>query len=81
MSYTRQISEDEEMAALVAGVVHLACSLGLEVVAEGVETQRQFDLLRSMGCHFAQGYLLGMPLEAERLREYVSREEERRSAA
>jgi EAL domain-containing protein (putative c-di-GMP-specific phosphodiesterase class I) len=34
-SYTSKIGEDEDIAALVAGVIHLACSLGLEVVAEG----------------------------------------------
>ena len=63
-SYIEQIAKDEEIAALVAGVIHLSCSLGLEVVAEGVETSQQFDLLRSMGCHFAQGYLLGPPVES-----------------
>ena len=80
-SYTRQISEDEEIAALVAGVVHLACSLGLEVVAEGVETSRQFDLLRAMGCHFAQGHLLGKPVESARVHEYISQDMLRKSAA
>ena len=80
-SYTRQISEDEEIAALVAGVVHLACSLGLEVVAEGVETTRQFDLLRAMGCHFAQGHLLGKPVESARVHEYISQDMLRKSAA
>jgi EAL domain-containing protein (putative c-di-GMP-specific phosphodiesterase class I) len=63
-SYIEQIAKDEEIAALVAGVIHLSCSLGLEVVAEGVETSQQFDLLRSMGCHFAQGYLLGLPVQS-----------------
>jgi EAL domain-containing protein (putative c-di-GMP-specific phosphodiesterase class I) len=80
-SYTNQISEEEEIAALVAGVVHLACSLGLEVVAEGVETARQFDMLRAMGCHFAQGHLLGVPVEAARVREYVPPEDLDRTAA
>ncbi|HSG34015.1 MAG TPA: EAL domain-containing protein, partial [Sphingomonadaceae bacterium] len=62
-SYTKLINEDAAIAALVTGLVHLACSLGLEVVAEGVETEQQFELLRVMGCHFAQGHLLGLPLE------------------
>jgi diguanylate cyclase (GGDEF)-like protein/PAS domain S-box-containing protein len=63
-SYTALIGEDEETAALVAGVIHLACSLGLEALAEGVETAQQLDLLRAMGCHFAQGHLLGAAAES-----------------
>jgi diguanylate cyclase (GGDEF)-like protein/PAS domain S-box-containing protein len=66
-SYTRRIAEDEEIACLVAGVIHLACSLGLEVIAEGVETTQQFELLRAAGCHFAQGHLLGRPVESSRV--------------
>jgi diguanylate cyclase (GGDEF)-like protein/PAS domain S-box-containing protein len=58
-SYTALIGKDDETAALVAGVIHLACSLGLEALAEGVETTQQLDLLRAMGCHYAQGHLLG----------------------
>jgi diguanylate cyclase (GGDEF)-like protein/PAS domain S-box-containing protein len=80
-SYTTLIAEDEEIAALVAGVIHLACSLGLEVVAEGVETTRQFDLLRSAGCHFAQGYLLGAPVESTRVSDYLSQDSLIKSAA
>lgn len=80
-SYTKLISEDHEIAALVTGVIHLARSLGMKVVAEGVETSQQFELLRSMGCHFAQGHLLGMPLESTRVRAYISGDTPRRSAA
>jgi diguanylate cyclase (GGDEF)-like protein/PAS domain S-box-containing protein len=80
-SYTRLISEDSEIAALVMGVIHLASSLGLEVVAEGVETTQQFELLRTMGCHFAQGHLLGVPLESTRVHGYLSEHTPRKSAA
>lgn len=71
-SFIRQMVEDEEIAALVAGVINLACSLGLDVVAEGVETPRQLQLLRSMGCQLAQGYLFGKPMEAARVPSYIS---------
>jgi diguanylate cyclase (GGDEF)-like protein/PAS domain S-box-containing protein len=80
-SYTNRIAEDEEIAALVAGVIHLACSLRLEVVAEGVETAQQFELLRAAGCHFAQGYLLGVPVESSRVRECLSEDSPVKSAA
>lgn len=62
-SFVRNIVEDEEAAALTAGVVHLATSLGLDVVAEGVETVEQLQMLRSIGCQFAQGHLFGSAAE------------------
>jgi diguanylate cyclase (GGDEF)-like protein/PAS domain S-box-containing protein len=59
-----QSSEDE---AIVLAVVHLAHALGLEVVAEGVESDVQLSRLREIGCDFAQGYLLQAPLPAHQL--------------
>jgi diguanylate cyclase (GGDEF)-like protein len=80
-SYTSKIADDESIAALVAGVIHLACGLGLEVVAEGVETNAQFELLRAMGCHFAQGHLLGLPLDVALVPERIAADGGVRSAA
>jgi EAL domain-containing protein (putative c-di-GMP-specific phosphodiesterase class I) len=45
----------------------MAHSLGLEVLAEGVETAQQLDMLRALGCETVQGYLLGRPVPAEQL--------------
>jgi len=56
-SFIQQMTEDAEIAAIVAAVVNLARSLQIDVVAEGVETRSQLDLLRSMGCHLVQGHL------------------------
>jgi EAL domain-containing protein (putative c-di-GMP-specific phosphodiesterase class I) len=42
-------------------VVALACELGIDLVAEGVETVEQLEALRAAGCHLLQGYLLGRP--------------------
>jgi diguanylate cyclase (GGDEF)-like protein/PAS domain S-box-containing protein len=63
-SFVAQITEDTEVAALIAGMVHLASSLGLGVVAEGVETSAQLQMLRSIGCDFAQGHLFGAAADA-----------------
>ena len=50
---------------LVSGIIGLAHALELKVVAEGVETHEQLELLRAMGCDWAQGHLFSEPLPAE----------------
>ena len=47
------------------GIIRIARTLDLNVIAEGIETEGQRDLLVSMGCQFGQGYLLAMPVEAD----------------
>jgi Amt family ammonium transporter len=56
-----------EDALLLTTVIDLARSLGLQTTAEGVETQHQFDRLRSLGCDHAQGYLFGRAVPADQL--------------
>jgi diguanylate cyclase (GGDEF)-like protein/PAS domain S-box-containing protein len=80
-SYTKRVADDAETAALVAGVIHLARSLDLQVVAEGVETERQFALLREMGCHFAQGHLVGLPIASDEVDGFAANCAAIRSAA
>jgi diguanylate cyclase (GGDEF)-like protein/PAS domain S-box-containing protein len=58
---------DEHDEAIVSAVVRLAHTLGLQVVAEGVETELQLAHLRAMGCDYAQGFLLGRPEPPERM--------------
>ncbi|HEX8478810.1 MAG TPA: EAL domain-containing protein [Telluria sp.] len=64
-AFVRDLETSMEDRAIVAAIVALARSLGLSVVAEGVETEAQFALLRASGCAFAQGYLFSTPVEAE----------------
>lgn len=52
-------------AAIVRSMIHLAHDLGLVVTAEGIEEQRQLDVLHALGCDSAQGYLLGRPMPAQ----------------
>ncbi|MEO5775218.1 MAG: EAL domain-containing protein [Sphingomicrobium sp.] len=64
-SFVEQMTSDAEIGSIVAAVINLARSIEIEVVAEGVETPAQLDLLRSMGCHLAQGHLFGRAIEKE----------------
>ena len=66
-SFVEDVCEEAHSAAIVAAMVCLAERLGLEVVAEGIETGAQRDALLGMGCLIGQGYLLGRPVAAENL--------------
>lgn len=73
-SFVSEISDREEGAALVGGIVALAHGLQLEVVAEGVETQEQANFLRSSGCDELQGYLLGRAVPAAEFERFMTRQ-------
>lgn len=55
-----------ESLALVRAILAMALTLGIDTIAEGIETDRQREILVEQGCEFGQGYLLGMPLPLER---------------
>ncbi|MFN3688783.1 EAL domain-containing protein [Salinarimonas sp.] len=61
-SFVRDIGVDPEDAVIARTIVNLAHSLGMSVVAEGIETREQLEFLRLHGCDIAQGYLIGRPL-------------------
>jgi diguanylate cyclase (GGDEF)-like protein/PAS domain S-box-containing protein len=63
-SFVDGIAVSEQRLALAEGIVQIARTLRLEVIAEGIESEIQRDLLTSMGCQFGQGYLLAMPMPA-----------------
>ncbi|MFE9444684.1 putative bifunctional diguanylate cyclase/phosphodiesterase [Streptomyces sp. NPDC006602] len=64
-SFVDELGRSPEQYALVEGITHLADTLGLTVIAEGVENVRQQELLISMGCRLGQGYLFAEPVSAE----------------
>jgi len=61
-SFVRDALIDPNDAEIIRAIVAMARSLGLEVIAEGVEQQAQLDLLQLQGCHLYQGYLFSRPL-------------------
>jgi EAL domain-containing protein (putative c-di-GMP-specific phosphodiesterase class I) len=74
--FVRDLEHDGDDAAIVSAIVALGQALGLRIVAEGVETDKQQDFLTRLGCNSLQGYLLGLPLPAEGFMANIRRAEE-----
>lgn len=72
-SFVRGLPDSAKDHKIVKAVIDLAHALDLEVLAEGVEAVAQADLLRSLGCDLAQGFLYAKPMPLARLRDWVSR--------
>ncbi|MGB9093486.1 MAG: EAL domain-containing protein, partial [Gallionella sp.] len=64
-SFVRDVTSDPNDAAIVQTIIAMAETLGLDVVAEGVETRAQFEFLELRGCNRFQGYLFGRPVPIE----------------
>jgi EAL domain-containing protein (putative c-di-GMP-specific phosphodiesterase class I) len=63
--------QSPESGAIVDAVINMGMSLGMQVVAEGVEKPEQFSLLRMKGCDYAQGFLFARPLEASSIPAFI----------
>ncbi|HZJ44172.1 MAG TPA: diguanylate cyclase [Pyrinomonadaceae bacterium] len=71
-SFVTQMMENEENIAIVRTIVALAQNLGMDVVAEGVETEDQVTMLRKLDCENGQGYLFSTPLGARQIDHFIS---------
>ncbi|MCW8890114.1 MAG: EAL domain-containing protein [Sedimenticola sp.] len=70
-SFVEEVTEDESNAAIVETIIAMADHLGLEVIAEGVETEAQLAFLRDNGCRSYQGYYFSRPLPVELFEQFV----------
>ena len=70
-SFVQETLSRPRSAAIVRGVISLGKSLGLEVLAEGIETSEQLLFLRANGCDYGQGYLFSRPLAADQIAQLI----------
>jgi EAL domain-containing protein (putative c-di-GMP-specific phosphodiesterase class I) len=75
-SFVRDASDDAGDATIVRTIIEMGRSLGMEVIAEGVESQRQLEFLRANNCHYGQGRLFGEPCTADDLLALLSQQAE-----
>jgi diguanylate cyclase (GGDEF)-like protein len=71
-SFVSRLDSDERNSAIVRSIIGLAQNLGLQVIAEGVETQVQLEYLKALKCQFGQGYFFSPPCDSERAEKFLS---------
>jgi diguanylate cyclase (GGDEF)-like protein/PAS domain S-box-containing protein len=71
-SFVTDVAIDRDNASIVRTIIQMGHSLGLEVVAEGVESEEQLAFLRKENCDYAQGHLFGDPMTGEEFREVLA---------
>jgi EAL domain-containing protein (putative c-di-GMP-specific phosphodiesterase class I) len=72
-SFVRDIDQNPKNATITASIINLAHQLDLQVIAEGVETWAEYNLIASLGCDELQGYLFSRPLSTQDFTELLSR--------
>lgn len=78
-SFVRDIVLDRDSAVITSAVITLAQQLGIETVAEGIETAAQMRILLDQGCSLIQGYLISRPLPSDELLDWVQSQHEAQS--
>jgi diguanylate cyclase (GGDEF)-like protein/PAS domain S-box-containing protein len=73
-SFVSRMMEEPHSLEVVTTIINLARKLGMEVVAEGIESKEQADTLRSLGCQYGQGYSFAVPRSARDTRELLSQQ-------
>lgn len=71
-SYISEVDNDDRSRTIVSAIIAMTNSFGINLVAEGVETETQLKILQEMGCQQAQGYYLGRPMPLQQLIEHLA---------
>ena len=79
-SFVDDIAGDAEDRSITTAIIAMARELGLETVAEGVETPAQHEVLRKLGCNIGQGYLYSPPLAGSRLQDWLLKRSPKKTA-
>lgn len=74
MSFIQDMVHDEDARKIVRTIIEMGDNLGMAVTAEGVETQEQVDLLKQMGCRYAQGFYFSKPMRAKEVVPFISQQ-------
>ncbi len=70
-SFVMNLERDQDDATIVRSTIELGHNLGLKVVAEGIESKRVWDTLKSMGCDYGQGYFMSRPMNADKMLDWI----------
>ncbi len=70
IAFVKKLPEDEKTAEIVKIIVEIGKILGMEVTAEGIETEEQWNYLKLVGCDIAQGFYISKPLKPEELEKF-----------
>ncbi|WP_028301575.1 bifunctional diguanylate cyclase/phosphodiesterase [Oceanospirillum beijerinckii] len=70
-SFIHNMLKDEQTAAIIDCIIQMAHKLDIDVVAEGVETQAQYEKLQQLGCDYLQGYFFGRPMPEDKATEFI----------
>lgn len=73
-SFISQIDTSEEGETIIRVIINLAKSLGMTIIAEGIETRQQLQKLRNLGCHYGQGFLFSKALSAEKIPDIIKKQ-------
>ena len=70
-SFVRKIHDDKKTRVIVKAIIELAKGLGIPLIAEGIETEKDSQVLKKWGCHYAQGYLYARPMPLSDIIEFL----------
>lgn len=74
MSFTKALTHNKRSAAAIEAMVIFSNSIGVQLVAEGIETKEQYSALKALNCHIGQGYLISAPIPEDELTHLLSKQ-------